>query len=157
MTGPVINSSFDITQQEWRDEALCAQPENKGLRWHPRVINGKAELDVPEGRPPAHDYDGTSMREPSWSLPARELCAKCPVQAECREQGVIGREHGVWGGLLDLERDMLAAYRRGTRKPPPPCPVCGSDSVHTARIYTHAMCLNDHTHRFRTKGSEYRA
>jgi WhiB family transcriptional regulator, redox-sensing transcriptional regulator len=50
-------------------------------------------------------------RAEAASAPA--LCAVCPVRAEClefsmRQWGEVGR-HGVWGGLLEVER---AAVRK---------------------------------------------
>ena len=42
---------------------------------------------------------------------ALAVCAVCPVRAECLELSlrhwtVVGR-HGIWGGLVETERDML--------------------------------------------------
>lgn len=43
----------------------------------------------------------TERGEPS--VQAKRVCARCPVQAECREAGMA--EHfGIWGGLSEQER-----------------------------------------------------
>ena len=37
--------------------------------------------------------------------PARAICARCPVTAECREYAIpISELHGVWGGMSEHER-----------------------------------------------------
>lgn len=41
---------------------------------------------------------------------AKEICRKCPHQAECAEWGVANEVHGVWGGLTPSDRRHL---RRG--------------------------------------------
>lgn len=41
---------------------------------------------------------------------AKELCATCPVRAQCLDHAVhTGERHGVWGGLTADER---GAWRR---------------------------------------------
>jgi Transcription factor WhiB len=44
---------------------------------------------------------------------ARELCAGCPVLAECRELALRtrGGRHGVWGGTSEWERINIRAAR----------------------------------------------
>jgi WhiB family redox-sensing transcriptional regulator len=45
---------------------------------------------------------------------AKQICASCPVIAQCREHALQVREpYGVWGGLTEDERDaMLRGNRR---------------------------------------------
>ena len=49
--------------------------------------------------------------------PAKSVCARCPVVAECLKAAVEGNEEfGVWGGLTTSERRPLRAeFVRGTR------------------------------------------
>lgn len=35
---------------------------------------------------------------------AQRLCAGCPVQAECRDEGRRFRAHGIWGGESERGR-----------------------------------------------------
>jgi WhiB family redox-sensing transcriptional regulator len=46
---------------------------------------------------------------------AKEVCAECPVRAQCLEYALAERiEHGVWGGSSERERRrMLRRRRRG--------------------------------------------
>ncbi len=46
--------------------------------------------------------------------PAKSICARCPVRAECLEEALAaGYVAGVWGGLSAQERrPMLVARRR---------------------------------------------
>jgi WhiB family redox-sensing transcriptional regulator len=47
------------------------------------------------------------------AAPAQEVCAGCPVRAECLEFALATRQHdGVWGGLTETERRRLR--RRGS-------------------------------------------
>ncbi|MCL4138631.1 UNVERIFIED_CONTAM: hypothetical protein GTU68_054420 [Idotea baltica] len=39
---------------------------------------------------------------------AKEICADCIVQNECRDYAFkIGEQHGIWGGLTEKERRAL--------------------------------------------------
>jgi WhiB family redox-sensing transcriptional regulator len=54
---------------------------------------------------------------------AKAVCAKCPVRAECREDGID--EHvGIWGGTSERER---RAIRRGDAPKLPPGPRKGGN------------------------------
>ena len=44
---------------------------------------------------------------------AREICAECPVSAQCLEYALVNRiEHGVWGGASERERRRILKRRR---------------------------------------------
>ncbi|MFF8264642.1 WhiB family transcriptional regulator [Streptomyces virginiae] len=43
---------------------------------------------------------------------AKEICARCPVRAECLRHALnTGEAYGVWGGLTTEERRAYAARR----------------------------------------------
>jgi WhiB family redox-sensing transcriptional regulator len=43
---------------------------------------------------------------------ARSLCRACPVQQDCLDHALAVREqHGIWGGLNELERRRLVRQR----------------------------------------------
>lgn len=43
---------------------------------------------------------------------AKQVCASCPVQAECLEYAIDANEiHGVWGGLGQRDRQRLRRER----------------------------------------------
>lgn len=44
------------------------------------------------------------------AAPAKAICAKCPVQAECLEYGLHDR-FGIWGGLTEKERRVVIRKR----------------------------------------------
>lgn len=47
------------------------------------------------------------------SKAAREMCACCPVRAECLEFALDNKEqHGIWGGTSERERRKLRSARR---------------------------------------------
>ncbi|MCW2898849.1 MAG: putative transcription regulator [Streptosporangiaceae bacterium] len=61
----------------WQDHALCAQVDPE--LWFPK--------------------EGESPR------PAKRICQRCPVQAECLADALAhGEQHGVWGGLSYSQR-----------------------------------------------------
>ena len=44
---------------------------------------------------------------------ARQICATCPVKAECLEHALVHRiDHGVWGGCSERERRRILKRRR---------------------------------------------
>lgn len=67
------------------DSAVCAQAD--GELWHPEK-----------------GQDGRV---------AKALCQTCPIQAECLAYALPRRVQGVWGGLGERERDVLAGRRTG--------------------------------------------
>src|SRR3954468_23483912 len=63
---------------------------------------------------------------------AKQICASCPVLAQCRAHSLAVHEpYGVWGGLSEFERDVIV--RRQDRPlrvvvgPRAPVSACGSD------------------------------
>ncbi|AWH14459.1 hypothetical protein HWB60_gp060 [Mycobacterium phage TChen] len=65
----------------WRDKALCAQVDVGDM-----FFPGKGES----------------------AKPAKRICARCEVRAECLEFALANREHyGVFGGLSERERRPL--------------------------------------------------
>jgi WhiB family transcriptional regulator, redox-sensing transcriptional regulator len=47
---------------------------------------------------------------------AKAICAGCSVRSDCLEYAIrIREQHGVWGGLNELERRLLIRERERTR------------------------------------------
>jgi WhiB family redox-sensing transcriptional regulator len=77
--------------ENWRDEAECLS-ENPEL-FFPIGTTGPAVGQLAE---------------------AKRVCRRCPVQDECLQWALrAGVDHGVWGGLDELERRALK--RRSAR------------------------------------------
>lgn len=75
-----LDELFGTVEQEWQDQALCAQTD--------------PEAFFPE--------KGGSTRE------AKRICQACPVQDECLEFALAHDERfGIWGGLSERERRRL--------------------------------------------------
>lgn len=75
--GMTLDELFGTVEQEWQDQALCAQTD--------------PEAFFPE--------KGGSTRE------AKRVCASCEVRAECLEYALSNDERfGIWGGLSERER-----------------------------------------------------
>ena len=59
--------------------------------------------------------DDDGAYNPATLRYAKSVCMRCPVQRECRDQGLtMLQEVGVWGGLTDRERRRVV---KGTDKP----------------------------------------
>jgi len=57
-----------------------------------------------------HPEGERGARRRSRDARAKEICARCPVLRECREQSLTVREpYGVWGGLSEDERAAILA------------------------------------------------
>jgi WhiB family redox-sensing transcriptional regulator len=86
MTARLVSSETRLPRPPgWMDDALCAQSDPDA--WFP---------------------------EPGQSpVPAKRICAACPVRPQCLDY-VLARpeQFGVWGGLTERERRDL--YRRRT-------------------------------------------
>lgn len=79
-TAVSLDELFGAVEQEWQDQALCAQTD--------------PEAFFPE--------KGGSTRE------AKRICMACSVRDECLEYALEHDERfGIWGGLSDRERRRL--------------------------------------------------
>ena len=75
-----LDDLFGAAEQEWQEQALCAQTD-------------------PEAFFPAK---GGSTRE------AKRICQACAVRDECLEYALLNDERfGIWGGLSERERRRL--------------------------------------------------
>lgn len=72
--------------KEWRKESRCIGFGPKGRRDTDHFFTGVGE-------------NPTKAR--------KELCANCPVIAECLDYAIIYDEEGVWGGTTKRERERL--------------------------------------------------
>ena len=78
--GMTLDELFGAVEQEWQDQALCAQTDPAAF--------------FPE--------KGGSTRE------AKRICKACAVRDECLEYALEHDERfGIWGGLSDRERRRL--------------------------------------------------
>jgi WhiB family redox-sensing transcriptional regulator len=131
---PPVGHHAPYVFDDWRDDAACRGRTD--VRWHPPI------------RIPG---DGTGYVL-DWSYEAREICASCPVRWECLDHAIANHEHGIWGGLTDIERDFFRRARAGSLPSAvPDCPVCGGDGVRTQSTKDRAMCLADYRHRYGKK------
>lgn len=79
---------------DWRDLALCAET----------------------------DPDSFFPDKGESSRPAKRVCAACEVRTECLQYALDhGERYGVWGGLSERERRVLARQPRPVGR----CPVHG--------------------------------
>lgn len=47
------------------------------------------------------------------TVPAKKVCAICPVESQCREYALAnGEPHGVWGGTSEQDRRRILRERR---------------------------------------------
>lgn len=63
-----------------------------------------------------HPDDERGARRRARIADAVAICARCPVQDECREWARwVEEPYGVWGGESEDDRRALIAARRGGR------------------------------------------
>ena len=75
-----LDDLFGAAEQEWQEQALCAQTD--------------PEAFFPE--------KGGSTRE------AKRICQACAIRDECLEYALLNDERfGIWGGLSERERRRL--------------------------------------------------
>ncbi|WP_327719853.1 WhiB family transcriptional regulator [Streptomyces sp. NBC_00490] len=71
-------------------------------RWAPRGICRPEDLNLFFARHGQPDRAPSAKTRARWAQ-AKEICAACPVLAECRRD-TLGEEYGVFGGLDEHER-----------------------------------------------------
>ena len=47
---------------------------------------------------------------------AKSVCNKCPHKSECAEWGIANEVHGIWGGLTNKDRIVIARIKEMGRK-----------------------------------------
>lgn len=85
----------------WQDEALCTTVDDATKRSFFYDLGG-----------------GGRARLAAHTAPARAVCARCPVIAECLDAGVSRAVDDlcVWGGADHIERRAMAEARRVRRR-----------------------------------------
>lgn len=75
----------------WQHRAACRGP-NQAIFFPPAQMERRSEKRQRERR-------------------AKEICASCPVQLDCRDYSIqIREQHGIWGGLTEGERRSLGGW-----------------------------------------------
>ncbi|MCY4068601.1 MAG: WhiB family transcriptional regulator [Acidimicrobiaceae bacterium] len=75
-------------QSEWQLRAACRGPHSS-VFYPPEYVEKRHEK---------------RQRE----LRAKDICATCSVQPQCLQYALdIGEQHGIWGGLNEIERRKL--------------------------------------------------
>lgn len=75
----------------WQHRAACRGP-NQAIFFPPSQLERRSDKRHRERR-------------------AKEICAECPVQTECRSYAIeIREQHGIWGGLTEVERRAAADW-----------------------------------------------
>jgi WhiB family redox-sensing transcriptional regulator len=79
-------------EESWQGKAACRGPQ-AAVFFPPSHFERKEEKLERERR-------------------AKDICAECSVQTECLNYAVaINEQHGIWGGLNEVERKALVAHR----------------------------------------------
>ncbi len=75
-------------QAEWQLKAACRGP-------HSSVFYPPTDIEK---------RDEKRQRE----LQAKDICATCSVRSDCLQHALdVGEQHGIWGGLNEIERRRL--------------------------------------------------
>jgi hypothetical protein len=94
--------------EPWTEQAAC-RPE----RFPSHRIEADGRLVLLE---PNDWHQAANSPRTAW---AREVCAGCPVRAQCQEYAVRKRiDNGIWGGLTEKELRLLLrrAYQQARAK-----------------------------------------
>lgn len=98
---------------DWRRQAAC--------------VNRDPDLFYPVGQGP----DALNNTDK-----AKAVCSGCPVQAACLQYAIeTGEEHGIWGGLDEMERRAMRGRkgRHGGARQLAPCGTTAAHRRHTRR------------------------
>lgn len=84
--------SVQRIDDSWQPKAACRGPQAT-IFYPPSAVERKEDKDLREAR-------------------AKSICATCSVKQPCLEYALdIKEQHGVWGGLNELERKALLTRR----------------------------------------------
>ena len=69
-----------------------------------------APSDVPcTNYPDAFFPEWKSIGGREMAANAKSLCKECPIIQQCAEYGIRFARYGIWGGLLESEREAIRA------------------------------------------------
>lgn len=77
-------------------------------------------MDEAEASPSCENYPEAFYPDKGGTtLPAKSLCAGCPIQKECLDYGIKWEVHGIWGGVAGRDRLKMRQelQRRGVKLP----------------------------------------
>ena len=81
-------SESTATQKLWQIDAECRGPNSR--------------IFYPPSRPERRDERDRRERR------AKAICAACIVRTDCLDYAIsINEQHGIWGGLTELERRVM--------------------------------------------------
>lgn len=84
--------SAHLYEESWQHKAACRGPQ-ASVFFPPSHFERKEEKLERERR-------------------AKDICAECSVKSACLDYAVdINEQHGIWGGLNEVERRSLLAPR----------------------------------------------
>lgn len=84
---------MSLPNDSWREYAACR--------------NQDPEIFFPVGS------SGPALEEIEM---AKSICHRCPVREQCLDYALrTGQDYGIWGGLTEDERRVLARRRRSAR------------------------------------------
>lgn len=112
-------------------------------RHHAACLDSDPALWFPDGGP---------------AIPARTICATCPVREDCLERALVtGELHGVWGGASERVRRHLRRMLNLSPHPDNPrrrrdcgCAYCAAVGEHWGRL--RALARSEEARRLRDNG-----
>jgi len=106
-----------VQDDSFMELGMCQRKKKVAVRVGGKVVEYARPIINPAC---FHAEQGRSLREKLMVVEARICCGVCPVKRECLEFAIAARiEHGVWGGLLPHEREVILSRRRGNRRKVP--------------------------------------
>jgi len=82
----------ELRHEPWRAYAACTE--------------ANADVFFPE---PAGSQYGMPLDKVQAVKDARKICAPCPVKLECLAFALAGRDHGIWAGTTEEQREASRA------------------------------------------------
>lgn len=80
----------------WRDKAVCYGHPGADRIFFPHIGTGSA----------------SARNRPHLEADAKQICDSCPVKTECLNEALRRDEqHGIFGGLNEIERQQLGRRR----------------------------------------------
>lgn len=120
------------TDSDWRNQALCASPENRKMLFTEKDIWFHLDVDDPEYDP---EVDGEEQLRLDEQI-AKGICMQCPVRDVCLRE-MLEDQHisGTRGGLTEAEtRQALSVDETGKEVRRGVYPVCPFCSAPTAKL-----------------------
>ena len=103
----------------WMCSTPKGAPDKCDTIWVRQQMRGPQDFEAPSCAQIGGDFwfpEREEIGTQADTVFAKSVCNKCPHKSECAEWGIANEVHGIWGGLTNKDRIVIARIKEMGRK-----------------------------------------